>query len=97
MKIDERIVINRPTTIRHSSGYKQSVWTRRVVQQALWKMRCRILEETGEDIFHLFTMTDCIEFSLKGEIETLPDEKIKRRLNRDENAAYAFQRRRRDH
>ena len=81
MWVDERIVVKKSRYMRDDATIrKRVVWTRRAAMKAIWDTRCRILKERGEDIFHLFEMTDCIEVSIRGDLETLPDPKIKKRL-----------------
>lgn len=74
MKIDRRIVVNKPKSTRASSPRRQNLWTKRAVLRSVWDIRKRILEESGEDIFGLFVMDDCIEINIKGELETIREE-----------------------
>lgn len=77
MKVDERIVIPKGKYIREGTPTRVCIWTRRQAMRAVWDFRCRILRETGEDIFHLYEMTDCIEVGLHGDLETIVQPKKK--------------------
>lgn len=77
MRIDERIVIPKGKQIQNATIKSVCTWTRRQAMRAVWTLRCRILKETGEDIFHLYEMTDCIEVGLHGDLETIVQPKKK--------------------
>lgn len=70
MQIDERIVVPIPKSAQDSSPRQRTAWVRRLVSRAIMEARGRILEQTQEDIFNVFVMTDCVEISIKGELET---------------------------
>jgi len=76
MEIRERIVIRIPTFIRGSTTRKRNTWIRHAILRGIWEVRNKYLIE-GVDIFNVFTMTDCIEVNLRGDIEAMPisDEK----------------------
>lgn len=71
MLIDERIVIEIPKSVHNRSRRQMTVWVKRLVSRAVMKARAEILERTNEDIFNVFLMTDCVEISIKGDLETL--------------------------
>ena len=75
MKIDERIVLKIPKSALDTSPRQRTTWIRRMVARAIMDARARILEETQEDIFNVFVMTDCVEISIKGELDTMHVEK----------------------
>lgn len=88
MKIDERIVVPKGKRIQEGTAKTVCIWTRRQAMRNIWQIRCRILRETGEDIFRVFEMTDCIEVGIKGELETtvqpkkvLGRKKVRHRIN----------------
>ena len=76
MRLDERIVINIPKSVQGSTTRTRNAWVRRAVLRALWEVRNRRLVE-GYDILNVFTMTDCVEVNIKGDLEAMPisDEK----------------------
>lgn len=76
MEIDERIVVEIPPSMRDNRRRKPH-WIKRNVIKALLEVRNRIGEETGEDIFNLFVMDDCIEITIKGQLESSPFERIR--------------------
>lgn len=69
MKIDERIVIQIPKNIREATPTKRSTWVRHAILRSIWDIRNRIILDDAADIFGVFTMTDCIEVNLRGELE----------------------------
>lgn len=72
MVIDERIVVKMPKSVALKANPRgKKHWSKRACMRGVWAARCRILEETGEDIFNVFVMTDCVEISIRGELETL--------------------------
>lgn len=72
MKLNERIVIPNPKTYyTFMSPRGRAAWKRRAVRNAVYELRNRILRETGEDIFQVFYMSDCIEVNVVCDIETL--------------------------
>lgn len=75
MKIDERIVLQIPKSAFEKSNLQRTVWVRRLISRAIMDARAKILEETQEDIFNVFVMTDCVEITIKGELETKHVEK----------------------
>ena len=75
MTIDERIVIPIPKSAFEKSNLQRTVWVRRLIARALMAARAKILEESQEDIFNVFVMTDCVEISIKGELDTKHVEK----------------------
>lgn len=77
MKISRRIVVNRPKTVQALGGRRQATWMRRAVLHEVWKLRREIIRETGEDIFGVFVMPDCIEININGELDTFRVKDIK--------------------
>ena len=77
MKISRRIVINRPKNYPQKSGRVKAAWERRAILHEVWKLRRDIIRETGEDIFGVFTMPDCIEVNINGDLETFRVKEIK--------------------
>lgn len=75
MTIDERIVIPIPKSAFEKSNLQRTVWVRRLIARAIMAARAKILEESQEDIFNVFVMTDCVEISIKGELDTKHVEK----------------------
>lgn len=72
MEIDERIVIKMPKSVALKANSRgKKLWSKRACMRAVWDARCRILEETGEDIFNVFVMTDCVEISIRGDFDPL--------------------------
>lgn len=72
MEIDERIVIQMPRTVAvRANSRGKKLWAKRACMRAVWDARWRILKETGEDIFNVFVMTDCVEVTIRGELETI--------------------------
>ena len=76
MEVNERIVIEIPEGMR-GNRRRRPYWIKRNIAKAVIEMRNRIVEATGMDIFNLYVMDDCIEISLKGELEAKPFEKVK--------------------
>lgn len=76
MTIDERIVVTIPKSARETSPRQRTAWVRRLVARAIMEARGRILEQTREDIFNVFVMSDCVEISIKGDLETRTVEKV---------------------
>lgn len=70
MNVDERIVVQIPKTVDKKSSRQKVVWLRKLVARAIMEAREKILKETQEDIFNVFVMTDCVEISIKGDVET---------------------------
>lgn len=80
MFVEEKIVIKKPKTIREGSAKRAAVWTRHAFLSALYKLRIRIMNEHGFDIFGVYEMTDCVEVNIKGDFEGLPcDPSVSRR------------------
>ncbi len=75
MDVDERIVVKIPRTVAELKARRRMVWIRRAVMKAMWEIREKVLLERGYDIFNLFVMTDCIEVSIKGDLEAKGAEK----------------------
>jgi len=69
MQIDEKIVIEYPPSLRRFTGRQKAMWAKHRMMTSLFDLRRRLIKEKGVDIFNLYVMTDCIEFSLKGDIE----------------------------
>ena len=93
MRLDERIVIRIPPSVRDATPRKRSTWIRHAILRGIWDVRNKYLVE-GVDIFNVFTMTDCVEVNLNGEVEAMPisDEKrysirgmIRQRLRKRED------------
>ena len=72
MKVDERIVIKMPKYISKGTNHRKAVWANAACRRALWVARNRIIDEQGLDIFNVFIMTDCIEVTVRGELEAKP-------------------------
>lgn len=71
MKLEERLVIPIPKTYyTDMSPRARAAWKRRTVKNALYEIRNQIIDKTGEDIFQIFYMTDCIEVNIRGDLET---------------------------
>ncbi len=70
MLVDERIVVQVPKTVDKKSSRQKVVWMRKLVARSIMAAREKILKETQEDIFNVFVMTDCVEITIKGELET---------------------------
>ena len=75
MKIDERIVIPVPKSLIPKGRRAKTMWVKHTLMRFIYDTRNRIMNETGEDIFGVFAMTDCIEINFKGELETIPKQK----------------------
>ena len=71
MKVDERIVIHMPPSVTKKNVRGRHMWAKRAVRKAVWEARCRILKETGHDIFNVFIMTDSIEVTIAGEFDAM--------------------------
>lgn len=72
MKIDERIVIKMPKYIARGTNHKKAVWANAACRRAMWAARNRIIDGCGLDIFNVFIMTDCIEVTVRGDLEANP-------------------------
>jgi len=70
MQVDEVIVIKMPSSTKKGNSRKRTTWSKRACLRVLWQIRERILMETGEDIFNVFVMTDCVEARIKGDLMT---------------------------
>ena len=70
MKVEETIVIQMPPSVMKKNLRARNLWTKRNVKKAVWEARCRILRETGLDVFNVFVMTDCVEVTIRGDMET---------------------------
>ena len=71
MNIDERLVVTMPKTFfTDRSPRSRKAWINRSIMRAVYKYRCKVMEETGEDIFNVFVYNDYVEINLKGEFET---------------------------
>ena len=75
MKVKERVVLKMPPSVLRKNLRGQHAWARRAVRKAVWEARCRILEESGYDIFNVFVMTDCVEVTIDGEFDAMPVER----------------------
>lgn len=84
MLVDERMVIQIPKSIVLKSNRQKSIWIRKLITRAIMEARARILDKTECDIFNVFVMTDCVEISIKGDIEArhLDKEEYKPWMNR---------------
>lgn len=71
MRIDERIVLNIPPGIMKDSLRRRRTWARHAIWRAIWGLRRRIIKEQLEDFLNVFEMSDCVEISIRGELETL--------------------------
>lgn len=74
MKIDERIVIQMPPSMKKKNLRGRRYWTRRAAMRAAWAARNKILKETGRDIFNVFLMDDCAEITIKGDFDAMEAE-----------------------
>ena len=70
MEVDEVIVIKMPSSTKKGNSRKKTTWSKRACLRALWQIRDRILAESGEDIFNVFVMTDCVEARIRGDLQT---------------------------
>lgn len=70
MNVDELIVIKMPKTTQNGNSRKRTTWSKRALLRAIWQIRDRILMATGEDIFNVFVMTDCVEARIRGDLLT---------------------------
>lgn len=70
MNVDELIVIKMPKTTQNGTARKRTLWSKRALLRAIWQIRDRILMATGEDIFNVFVMTDCVEARIRGDLLT---------------------------
>lgn len=77
MQVDERIVVQIPKTVNMKSRRQKIVWLRKLVARSIMAAREKILKETQEDIFNVFVMTDCVEITIKGDVETKHADKKK--------------------
>lgn len=75
MRIEERIVIPKPKMVLNGSKQYAARWVGRIISHKLWSIRSKYIIERGVDIFNVFTMTDCIEFTLSGDMDVLPWDK----------------------
>ena len=85
MNVDELIVIKMPKTTQNGNSRKRTTWSKRALLRAIWQIRDRILMATGEDIFNVFVMTDCVEARIRGDLLTRKvnlEEKTHRKLGR---------------
>lgn len=82
MQINERVVIKMPKTLHAKSAIQHTVWAKKAITRAILTIRAKILEQTGDDIFNVFVMTDCIEVTIRGDMEA-------RHLDRDEYKPWA--------
>lgn len=79
MNIDAQMSIPKPPSVhKHGWGW-QMHWMRRCIMREIWDLRMRILNEEGEDIFQIVITEECVNFSLKGEIQTLAKRPRKKR------------------
>ena len=69
MKVQETIVIKMPPSVTKKNLRSRNLWTKKAVRKAVWEARCRILQETGLDVFNVFVMTDCVEVTIRGDME----------------------------
>lgn len=72
MQIDERFVVPIPKTVQNGTVRRRNAWIRKAVLRSLWDARVKKMVEDGVDIFGVFTMTDCVEVNLKGDLEAPP-------------------------
>lgn len=52
----------------------RNLWAKKAARKAVWEARCRILQETGLDVFNVFVMTDCIEVTIRGDMEGIDNQ-----------------------
>lgn len=71
MKVEETIVIKMPPSIMRKNLRSRNLWSKKAVRKAVWEARCKILQETGKDIFNVFVMTDCVEATIRGDMDVL--------------------------
>lgn len=74
MKVQETIVIQMPPTVMKKNTRGKNLWTKKAVMKAVWQARCRILQETGIDVFNVFVMTDCIEITIRGDMDGIENQ-----------------------
>jgi len=72
MEVNERMVIKMPSTVAKGTRHAKAVWANRACRRALWALRNRIIDGQGVDIFNVFVMTDCIEVTIRGELDAMP-------------------------
>lgn len=75
MKLDERIIVQVPKSLIPKGRRAKTMWVKHTLMKAILDYRNRIMRETGEDIFGVFAMTDCLEINIRGELETIPKQK----------------------
>lgn len=74
MKVEETIVIQMPPSVMSKNLRGRNLWTKKAARKAVWEARCRILQETGLDVFNVFVMTDCIEVTIRGDMEGIENQ-----------------------
>lgn len=74
MKVQETIVIQMPPSVMKKNTRGRNLWTKKAVRKAVWEARCKILQETGIDVFNVFVMTDCIEITIRGDMDGIENQ-----------------------
>ena len=74
MKVEKTIVIQMPPSVMSKNLRGRNHWTKKAVRKAVWEARCKILQETGLDVFNVFVMTDCIEVTIRGDMEGIENQ-----------------------
>ena len=69
MKVEKTIVIQMPPSVTKKNLRSRNLWAKKAVRKAVWEARCNILQETGLDVFNVFVMTDCVEVTIRGDME----------------------------
>lgn len=69
MKVEKTIVIQMPPSVTKKNLRSRNLWSKKAVRKAVWEARCNILQETGLDVFNVFVMTDCVEVTIRGDME----------------------------
>ena len=69
MKVEKTIVIQMPPSVTKKNLRSRNLWTKKAARKAVWEARCNILQETGLDVFNVFVMTDCVEVTIRGDME----------------------------
>lgn len=80
MKVQETIVIKMPPSVTKMNRRSRNLWTKKAARKAVWEARCNILQETGLDVFNVFVMNDCVEVTIRGDMETTEKQEGKKQL-----------------
>jgi len=74
MRIDLRIPLMMPKSIRHASSRSKKAWEKRAIIWEFFKLRRKLINDTGEDIFGVYHMDDSIELNIHADFETIQAE-----------------------